>query len=105
MRGAIPISGPGATVELAADAPTGAPVLDSGQAFFAGVAERGPDRAVKVRSAAEYEAAFGPRSGGSLLYDSVGAYFAEGGATLYVSRITGPAAVTATGAALPFTAT
>jgi hypothetical protein len=35
----------------------------------------------------------------------VGAYFAEGGATLYVSRITGPAAVTATGAALPFTAT
>jgi hypothetical protein len=96
---------PGVTVELAADAPTGAPVLDSGQAFFTGVAERGPGRAVKVRSAAEYEAAFGARSGGSLLYDSVGAYFAEGGATLYVSRITGPAAVTATGAALPFTAT
>jgi hypothetical protein len=88
---------PGVTVELAANAPTGAPVLDSGQAFFTGVAERGPGRAVKVQSITEYEAAFGARSGGSLLYDSVGAYFAEGGAVLYVSRISGATAVSATG--------
>jgi hypothetical protein len=93
---------PGVTVELVEDAPSGNAVLDSGQAFFTGVAERGPTRAVKVSSLSEYEDTFGARAGGSLLYDSVGAYFTEGGAVLYVSRIVGDSAVTASGTLAPF---
>jgi len=94
---------PGVTVELVEDAPSGQAVLDSGQAFFAGVAERSPDHAIRVSSLSEYEANFGARSGGSLLYDSAAAYFTEGGAVLYVSAVAGPAAETATGTLAPFT--
>lgn len=94
---------PGVTIELVEDAPSGQAVLDSGQAFFAGVTERGPAKAVKVNSLADYEASFGTRTGGSLMYDSVSAYFAEGGATLYASAIYGAAASTATASLAPFT--
>ncbi|HKE81075.1 MAG TPA: hypothetical protein VKB54_17285, partial [Solirubrobacteraceae bacterium] len=94
---------PGVTVELVEDAPSGQAVLDSGQAFFAGVAERSPDHAIRVASLSDYEANFGDRAGGSLLHDSVGAYFTEGGAVLYVSAIAGPAAEAATGTLAPFT--
>lgn len=93
---------PGVTVELVEDAPSGQAVLDSGQAFFAGVAQRGPNQAVRVTSLSGYSRVFGDRTGASLLYDSVNAYFSEGGAVLYVSRITGPAAQTATGTLAPF---
>ena len=93
---------PGVTVELVEDAPSGNAVLDSGQAFFVGVSERGPARAVQVNSLSEFEGSFGARAGSSLLYDSVGAYFTEGGAVLYVSRIVGDAAVTASGTLAPF---
>ena len=37
------------------------------------------------------------RSGGSLLYDAVASFFAEGGGTLYVARAAGAGAVAATG--------
>jgi len=94
---------PGVTVELVEDAPSGNAVLDSGQAFFTGVANRGPAKAVRVTSLSGYTRVFGDRAGASLLYDSVNAYFTEGGAVLYVSRITGPSAETATGTLAPFT--
>jgi hypothetical protein len=88
---------PGTQIDIADDAPFGGPVLDSGQAFFAGVSERGPlDEAVRLGSLGGYEDTFGGRSGGSLLYDAVGAYFAEGGTVLFASRISGPAADVAT---------
>jgi phage tail sheath protein FI len=68
----------------------GGPSLDTGQAFFAGVSERGPvDKAVKLSSAKTYRNTFGERSGGSLLYDAVAAYFSEGGETLYAARVIG----------------
>src|SRR5262245_32220267 len=59
---------PGVTVELVEDAPSGQAVLDTGQAFFTGVAQRGPERAVKVQSLTQYARTFGERSGASLLY-------------------------------------
>lgn len=94
---------PGVTVEIVQDAPTGAAVLDTGQAFFAGVAERAPALAIKVDSVADYAANFGARAGGTLLYDSVSAYFAEGGGVLYVSAISGPTAVAASATVGVFT--
>lgn len=84
---------PGTQIDIVDDAPFGGAVLDSGQAFFVGVTERGPAGDYeRVQSLAQYEALYGARSGGSLMYDSVGAYFAEGGSELVVSRISGAAA-------------
>src|SRR4051794_35479577 len=90
---------PGTDIYISDDVAPGGPSLDTGQSFFAGVAERGPaDRAVKVTSLKTYRDTFGARSGGSLLYDAVGAFFSEGGATLYVSRLVAADADSATAA-------
>src|SRR5262245_14915875 len=89
------MSRPGATIEIVEDAPSGQAVLDSGQAFFLGVAARGRSTPVRVFSLSDYEATFGARSGGSLLHDAVAAYFAEGGAVLYISTIYGATAAIA----------
>ena len=89
---------PGTEIRIVDGAAGGGPVLDTGQAFFAGVAAKGSTtKAVKVESAPDYETKFGARSGGSLLYDAVASFFAEGGGTLYVARASGAGAVTATG--------
>lgn len=87
---------PGTQIDIVDGAPFGGAVLDSGQAFFGGVSQRGPtDDYTRVSSLKQYASAYGDRMGGSLLYDSVGAYFAEGGATLYVVRATGGTSVAA----------
>ena len=79
---------PGVDIQIVDDAPRGGAVLDTGQAFMVGVTERGPtDRALRVLSLKDYANRYGARSGGSLLYDSVGAFFSEGGSVLYCSRI------------------
>lgn len=88
---------PGTHVVISDDARPGGAILDTGQAFFVGVAERGPAAAVRVASMREYSATFGQRSGGSLLADAVAAYFGEGGSTLYVSRVIGAGAAAASG--------
>ena len=93
---------PGVTVELLEDAPSGQAVLNSGQSFFIGVAERGRLQAVRVGSVADYTREFGDRAGGSVLHDSVSAYFSEGGATLWVSTIAGPGALAATAQLPPY---
>jgi hypothetical protein len=90
---------PGVDVEIVDGAPSGSLGFNTGTAFMAGTSERGPvGSAEKVTSSENYGAIYGDRSGGSLLYDSVRAYFAEGGSDLYVSRIAGPNADSATGA-------
>jgi hypothetical protein len=82
---------PGVDVEIVDGAPSGSLGFNTGTAFMAGTSERGPvGSAEKVTSSENYGAIYGDRSGGSLLYDSVRAYFAEGGSDLYVSRIAGP---------------
>jgi hypothetical protein len=87
---------PGTQIDIVDDAPFGGAVLDTGQAFFVGVTERGPvGEVTRVVSLRQYEDAYGARSGGSLMYDSVGAYFAEGGSVLYASRVSGASAVVA----------
>lgn len=86
---------PGTDIFIVDDAAASGAVLDTGQAFMVGGAERGPAAAVLVRSPNDYRLRFGERTGGSLLSDAVGAYFAEGGGTLYVSRAIGTGATTA----------
>lgn len=70
-----------------------------------GVAQRGRDTALPVSSLGDYEAKFGERAGYETLYDSVGAYFSEGGAVLYVSTISGANAAAAEGTLAPFDVT
>jgi hypothetical protein len=89
---------PGTDIRIVDGAAGGGPSLDTGQAFFAGVAARGSaSKAVKVVSTPDYETKFGPRSGGSLLYDAVSSFFAEGGGALYVSRAIGAGSAAASG--------
>ena len=88
---------PGTEIRIVDGAAGGGPSLDTGQAFFVGVAARGSTtRPTKVTSSVDYETKFGPRTGGSLLYDAVSSFFAEGGGALYVARAAGAGAVNAT---------
>ena len=62
---------PGTDVIVVDEAVPGGPVLDTGQAFWAGVAERGPvGQARLVQSLTAYRALYGARAGGAILSDS-----------------------------------
>ena len=88
---------PGTDVLIVDGVPPGAAALNTGTAFMVGVTERGPvDKALKVPSVTKYRELYGERIGGSLLYDSVSAYFSEGGGDLYVARVSGDGAAVAT---------
>lgn len=90
---------PGVDVLIVNDAPPGGPQFLTGRAFFAGGTQRGPtDRAVEVRSVAEFERTYGARSGFATFYDSVVAFFTEGGASLLIARVAGATAAPATAA-------
>src|SRR5262245_26252031 len=89
---------PGVDVIIVDDVPPGGPALNTGTGMMAGKAERGPvGIAEKVSSLKDYATTYGPRAGGSLLYDAVSAFFSEGGGALYVSRVAGTGALPATG--------
>lgn len=76
--------------------PRSAPV-GVGTWFVAGAAAKGDTTPREIRSMSEYERYFGPRPAASYLYDSVNAFFHEGGSRVFVSRVFGP---TPTSAAL-----
>lgn len=70
-----------------------APSWDTGNAFMVGLADWGAIGPVSVTSQAQISSVVGPRSGtNTVLYDSLDAFFREGGTTAWVSRVTGPAA-------------
>jgi len=67
------------------------------QAFFVGMAERGPtDQAVLVSSLEEFENIFGDYISYALLHPTVELFFEEGGTQCHVVRVAGPAATTGT---------
>lgn len=69
---------------------------DTGTAFIAGEADRGPvDAPVLIRSLAEYVDTFGPRVTYGWLYDELDVAFNEGLDHAYLVRTVGPAAVVA----------
>lgn len=89
---------PGVTISTAVrTGPSNTTVRESSQAFFVGLAERGPtDAAYKVNSLAEFEDIFGGYVSYAYLHPTVQAFFEEGGTQAYVARIVGPAATTGT---------
>jgi len=87
---------PGVTVEITDEVFAGAAVLDTGQSFMVGKAEKGSAvAATKIRSMKEYAKWFGTRAGGSSLHDGASTFFDEGGGTLYVARAIGTGAIPA----------
>ena len=77
--------------------PTSDTVRESSQAFFLGLAEKGPtDEAVLVLSLAEFEEKFGGYVTYAYLHPTVQAFFEEGGTQCYVARVVGPGANTPT---------
>jgi hypothetical protein len=91
---------PGPDVQIIDHAPPSAGVADTGTAFMVGLADRGATTGPLaagdvVSSLADFTARYGARQSYSLLYDAVEAFFAEGGARVYISRFAGPAAVRA----------
>jgi phage tail sheath protein FI len=89
---------PGVTITTAVrTGPTSATVRESSQAFFVGLAQRGPsDEAVLVRSLAEFEETFGTYVTYAYLHPTVQTFFEEGGTQCYIARVVGPDATTAT---------
>lgn len=88
---------PGVTITTAVrTGPTSATVRESSQAFFIGLAQRGPvDEAILVRSLAEFEETFGTYVTYAYLHPTVQTFFEEGGTQCYIVRVVGPGATTA----------
>ena len=89
---------PGVSITTAVrTGPTRATVRNSSQAFFVGLAQRGPvDEAVLVTSLSEFEETFGTYVTYAYLHPTVQTFFEEGGTQCYIARVVGPDATTAT---------
>jgi hypothetical protein len=88
---------PGTQINIIDDAVPAGAILDTGQAFMVGVAARGPVGSYEeIASPRAFSDVFGDRSGNPALYDSVTAYFSEGGSKLYVTRVAAATAAKAT---------
>lgn len=89
---------PGVDVTVEGDVTQVGANLDSSQAFYVGVTERGRSSQVPVRSFAEYKARYGGRIAATQdMYDAARAFFEDGGTTLFVGPVYGTGAVEATG--------
>jgi len=76
--------------------PTSETVRESSQAFFTGLAQRGPsDEALLVQSLAEFEETYGTYVSYAYLHPTVQTFFEEGGTQAYIARVVGPGATTA----------
>lgn len=102
---------PGTQVILRTVAPPRSAPTDTGVWFVTGITEKGPVIPTLINSLQEYINLYGVRVSYGLLYDSLEAFFQEGGRRAYISRVVGPAAISATknfndaGAAVALTAT
>lgn len=84
---------PGVEVVSRISPPNQSGASETGTAFFVGVADRGPtDRAVLVRNMSDFERWYGGRLTTSYLWDSLNAFFREGGSQARISRVVGAAA-------------
>jgi phage tail sheath protein FI len=87
---------PGTQVLVKNAPPARSAPTDTGVWFVVGQTDSGPTAATLIRSMDDFIRIFGTRqSFSSSLYDAVELFFREGGSAAYVSRVVGPAAVTA----------
>src|SRR4051794_29431094 len=87
---------PGVTISFGDAIPAAGAPTDTGQWLVAGLTDRGPTgKPVRVTSLSGFKSQLGDRVSYSSLYDVAETFFREGGTNLVVSRVVGPAAVTA----------
>jgi hypothetical protein len=87
---------PGVNISIVSTPPSRAVPTDTGVWFASGLAEKGPtDKAQVITSLSEYVRYFGQRVSYGMLYDAMDVFFREGGSKAYLTRLVGPAAVTA----------
>lgn len=86
---------PGYTVGTASAPASPLAAVRTGRWFVAHLALKGPLAPVTVGSLSQFESIFGPRQSYSSLYDCLDEYFGDGGIEAIISRVVGPAAVTA----------
>jgi phage tail sheath protein FI len=87
---------PGVNIAIRDAPPMRAAATDTGVWFVSGLAEKGPTTSSQlITSISEYTRYFGSKVSYGNLYDVLDVFFREGGTTAYVTRIVGPAAVTA----------
>jgi len=87
---------PGVNVTLRSTPPSRSAPTDTGVWFVAGITESGPTTPQYIQSMSDYTRIFGQRVSYGILYDCLDIYFREGGGSAWVSRVVGPAPVTAT---------
>lgn len=87
---------PGTQILSRESAPPRSAPTDTGVWFVAGITEKGAAGPTLVRSLTDFATKFGSRVSYGTLYDSIEAFFREGGGRVYVSRVFGPAPVVAT---------
>lgn len=87
---------PGVVVQVQTTAPPRSVPTNTGVAFMAGLTAKGSLTPDFVMSLDQFITKYGDRVTYSILYDAVDAFFREGGNTVYIGRVVGPAAVAAT---------
>lgn len=88
---------PGVQVSVSTSVPPRSTPTDAGVAFFAGLCDRGSIvKPTLVQSLDQFTTLCGARVSYSILYDAVDIFFREGGNAVYIGRVCGPAAASAT---------
>lgn len=87
---------PGVTISTAIrSGPIGNTIRPSSQAFFCGLADRGPtDKATLCASLVDFESVYGQYQSYAYLHSTVETFFEEGGTQCWISRVAGPSATT-----------
>lgn len=89
---------PGSEITIIDELPARSAAIDTGVAFMAAIAERGPvDRAVEVRSARQLRRYYGDTANYTSLHADAEAFFSRGGSRLFIGRAVGPTPVNASG--------
>jgi len=87
---------PGVTISTAVrSGPIGNTIRPSSQAFFCGLADRGPtNKATLCASLVDFESVYGQYQSYAYLHPTVETFFEEGGTQCWISRVAGPSATT-----------
>jgi phage tail sheath protein FI len=86
---------PGTQVIVKTSSPPRTAPTDTGVWFVVGLTDAGPTVPTLLQSLDDFIRIFGGRVSWSVLYDAIDVFFREGGSSVYVTRVVGPAAVTA----------
>lgn len=86
---------PGTQVLVKTSPPPRSSPTDTGAWFVVGQTDAGPLTPTLIRSMDDFIRLFGTRVAFSVLYDAMEVFFREGGSSAWVTRVVGPAAVTA----------